>query len=612
MTGPSEAAPAWVGKVIAVLAIALFAYVAVRAFTVSFTYDESFSYVHHVRQDILFLDAFDEMGANHHMLNVWGMWASRKLFGDTEAALRLPSLLAFALYLFASARIALLTTGSMLAMGSFLLLVLHPYLLDFFMLARGYALAHAFLMVAAWQSLVHLRNGSLRNFGVACAGAALSVFSLVSMFSFLLAFATFWGLWLLRRNLRGEHMVRHWLILLTAVALPVAVMLPVALGLRSGGSLYYGCDTFWDCTMRTIAEQLAYGAEGSGSPLHGLTLYLVAAGVVLIAAIIRAGRKVQHARSGGFLFATTTLLLVLLSMFLQKQFLDVQLPLTRTGLYLLPLCALAVVTGLHAWHDRGRYAGPASLLLCMPLVVLFGRTANFHQVIEWNTTGAYRQALEAIAADRRPPTPERPSVNVRTCFQGASVMGYYVHAYQLYGTNYQMHSDSAFQPADYYIVEAGTQHMVDTVNWRPLYRSSSTDLTVYRDERFRKDLDQELHRASFTGANHEEHRFPTLTWIVPEHVGGPVLMSGWIDATEQGPTNWIGHIMELYRDGRMIGYESSATHIQLDRYGELRRTGVVLLHPGPLLAGDSICYRAWPYIPRPVISLGPAELRILH
>ena len=80
------------------LGLLLFGYTVLRAVSVSFSWDESWTYVHHVSKD---------MGANFHLLNVWLMWFSSKIFGDGQLALRLPNLAAQLLYLYATGRIAL-------------------------------------------------------------------------------------------------------------------------------------------------------------------------------------------------------------------------------------------------------------------------------------------------------------------------------------------------------------------------------------------------------------------------------------------------------------------------------------------------------------------------
>lgn len=67
-----------IGSVAALLLI----YTVVRAITVSFSWDEAYTFTHHVSKGLFFQDTFDYMGANHHPLNVWLMWCCMKLLGD--------------------------------------------------------------------------------------------------------------------------------------------------------------------------------------------------------------------------------------------------------------------------------------------------------------------------------------------------------------------------------------------------------------------------------------------------------------------------------------------------------------------------------------------------
>lgn len=82
-----------------------------------------------------------------------------KLLGSSELALRLPNLLAHVVYLHASARVALKARGLVLTVGCFLLLNAHPYLLDFFGLARGYGLACGLMMMSLWQVVRYVDEG---------------------------------------------------------------------------------------------------------------------------------------------------------------------------------------------------------------------------------------------------------------------------------------------------------------------------------------------------------------------------------------------------------------------------------------------------------------------
>lgn len=167
------------------------------------------------------------MGGNHHLLNVWGMMLANGIFGNSEAALRLPNLVGHAIYLYATARMALLARSTVLAIAAFLLLNVHPYLLDFFSLARGYGLANGWMMLSLWQATCYLRaEARLRHLALGTLCAVLAAMSHVIMVNFLLSFAlAFLLLWLRRWRSGGRF---PW---------PQAGVLAAgtALGLAAGG-----------------------------------------------------------------------------------------------------------------------------------------------------------------------------------------------------------------------------------------------------------------------------------------------------------------------------------------------------------------------------------------
>jgi hypothetical protein len=70
----------------------------VRAYSLSFTHDESLTYLHGVRPGLTKILAFSYVDANNHPLNTLLTWLSSLAFGNAELALRLPNVVAFVLF----------------------------------------------------------------------------------------------------------------------------------------------------------------------------------------------------------------------------------------------------------------------------------------------------------------------------------------------------------------------------------------------------------------------------------------------------------------------------------------------------------------------------------
>lgn len=598
------------------IGVALFTYAAVRAYTVSFTYDEAYTYLEHVLKNVFYQTVQDKMGGNHHLLNVWGMWLSHAMFGDGEFALRLPNLLAYIGYLYASARLSLQARGTILTIGCFALLNLHPYLIDFFSLARGYGIANGFMMLSLWQAWRYLREGHhLRRVVLAAVLAALSVMAHVIMVNFLLAFAGTMALILLLRMRRsGSTAIRAHLMAVNAIALVgLAVIIPNVLGMASGGSLNFGCHDWWTCSMRTLAERVVYHIPYALSPLMIIEKALWWTLGICTVAVVLVWRARQWPALRPFLFGLGVLALCVLSFLLQRSLFGVPLPESRTALFLLPMVAFVLVAALLAWPGRRWMPGAISVAAVVPLVVLMHDAYNTRYAVEWKPGGEVRKVLELVEKDHLPLDTLRPMVNLSTGFGTSGVMGYYIRSRGWSWLGFEVRMDTGFVPADYYLVEFDAHHLVDERHWTKLFESPETGLALYRDERMRRTFTITLNHQRYLDADHAAGRFPVMDWVVPADTpAGQVLVVGAIKAREQGNSNWLGLFLEHWRKGRLLSKRSQPSHLQVNEYGVWQRNNIMLQIPGPLQSGDTLRFVVWPCFAEPIIELGPADLWIMR
>lgn len=125
-----------------------------RAARVPLTYDEAASYIRYIDTssssvfDTSPLSVFNFEVATNHFLNTLLTKVSVVVAGDSELMLRIPNLLAYAMYLVFSVLILRRYVRPWIAAAGLLLLNLNPYVLDFFALSRGYGLSLGFLMGA--------------------------------------------------------------------------------------------------------------------------------------------------------------------------------------------------------------------------------------------------------------------------------------------------------------------------------------------------------------------------------------------------------------------------------------------------------------------------------
>ena len=169
------------------VASGLFAYVAYRAHHLSFTHDESLTF------SILFGNEIYRNSANNHLLNTYLMDFCLRICGDTEGVLRLPNVFGFLIYSFFSYKISKRLTGSFLQIACFLLLLLNPFILDFFSLARGYGLSLAMMVASIYFLLKILDNHKslIDNYLF----ALFSIYAVIANFTLLIFYLSAMSVW---------------------------------------------------------------------------------------------------------------------------------------------------------------------------------------------------------------------------------------------------------------------------------------------------------------------------------------------------------------------------------------------------------------------------------
>lgn len=172
--------------IVTIVGIILLLYVIYKAATTSFTHDESYSFLKYVHQPFMDIISYKTAYTNNHILNSVLMKYSEVFFGNSEFALRLPNVLAFVLYLFFVFSFLNKNCKSLLVPG-FILFTVHPYLLDFFSLARGYGLSIAFMTMSIYYLVESLKTPSRSNLSLFNMAAFFAVFSNFSMLNFYVA-----------------------------------------------------------------------------------------------------------------------------------------------------------------------------------------------------------------------------------------------------------------------------------------------------------------------------------------------------------------------------------------------------------------------------------------
>jgi hypothetical protein len=367
------------------------AYTAIRAVRVPLTYDEAFTANVWVAGGPIAILTFDgPERANNHLLNSLLSGACQAAFGRIPLALRLPNLMAHAVFLVASWRLLSRVAGKGVALAGFALLNGNPLLLELFGLARGYGLALGFVasaLLCAVRALevveIPLREEAacyaLLVCGVLAQLIVLDVFAAVAV-----TFAVFRVVRPTRAPAEGRlrRAARESIPVIAASLCLLATAIPILICMRRAGALYTGGTAgLWHDTVGSVVRISLLDLSPSL-----VRAALAAVGIGLAALTALAAYRLARPGTGGRIFLALFSVLVTLCATVQAQhvFFGARFPENRIATVFLPFVvfALAAACGTTpAPLDRVARSvfGAAGLLA----LALFARRANLSRSDLW-------------------------------------------------------------------------------------------------------------------------------------------------------------------------------------------------------------------------------------
>ncbi len=415
-------------RVLVALSVLLVAYDAARASIMSITYDEAWTYIWHVSGRIGDVLRFATPGLpdnNHLLLTILAKF-SIGLFGDSDLALRLPSVLAFALFCAAVAAILRRHLHGPLLVLFFLFTTLNPDVIDMMSIARGYGLGIA-LATAGIYGLMRAAEPGVRRAVWASAAVAAFALAVLAHLSLLLLYAMALVILLAVLLLDDRHgrigrsgalRVAAGPALISALLTPVALMqihVLAPLGLLNTEGL---TSFFVDTVQKVVADSLYldHPMRGAATALCIFVYALPAAGLLLLLLPRRIVPLSPAARTDLAMLLTLLLGASLLSV-AQHHLAGVAYLSGRRALSLFSpfalLCAsIAAACRAGSWPLR-RIALPALIAVVLPLTVNFARSANLHRTRDWTFNADTKAMLADLAKLRAGPlqaeTPDHPA-----------------------------------------------------------------------------------------------------------------------------------------------------------------------------------------------------------
>ena len=400
---------------------ALFTYILLRSYYLSFTFDEV------VTSSIVNSPDWFKMpeGSNNHYINTLLMKLSVSMFGESEFTLRLPNSLSFILYFIYSVKIANLNNKP-IALATLVLLTSMPFVIDFFSLARGYGLSLAFMLPSIYYFLLYFKNTAILALVFSVLFGMLGVLSNFTLFNYFLPLILsllFFTLFLSQAKKKKIYAIS----IIMALIIPfIVVILPLLFKLKEGGQLYFGGNTnfFYD-TIFSLGRCFAYYKINITFSIVIFTSLFILAFIISIFSLIKFVRNKQVN------FKTAFSLIVILSVvapILQSILFKTSFPAERTALMFYPLIIIAISGTVYVFQKQHQlFFNVLSLFFFIFFIV----TINTTHCYSWRYDGGTKYAIKELASIINKDEPK--TIGVNYIFNPS--VNYYRYKYEVLSLN---------------------------------------------------------------------------------------------------------------------------------------------------------------------------------
>jgi hypothetical protein len=419
----------------------VFAYAAVRVFTLSMTCDEGWS-----AQDMPYPSLFAFLtpqyvaALNTHLLNTFLINSSVTIFGQHDWAVRLPALLGTGMYLATAGALSLRFTSSWRSPALFVLLACNPYIADFYSLARGYSLGLGFFLLGVRGLLVSLEDTSSRTGGwwslAAFALAALSNLSFLYPYLAAIAVLIIYEI-VSARHLRKEISSQYWLRLvpcvLTLGLLAVLYGEPMILAMRNGEHWWGSLDGLIDGSVASLLRVTLYKINTSEQVLMTVARGLFGMMALIAVCMIYYFWRGKHGHK--IIFQAVWIILafffiISLGVLLEHRLIGTPFLIERGTFFFYVLFVLGLGFFTEYAHGESFFQKTTQIVfgcVCVCTVINFVVAANFTYTATWGNDACARDFMERIHAENYPRNFTREPLVLSVEYQSGHATQYYAN-----------------------------------------------------------------------------------------------------------------------------------------------------------------------------------------
>jgi hypothetical protein len=375
-----------------ITSLLLLTYTAIRGIKLSFTHDESFTYLYSAQNSIpeILSNRTELVSANNHILNTLSMKFFDRLLGNDEIFLRLQSLLAHICYLLFTYLLLRNFKSTFVIVTGFIILNFNPYLLEFFSLARGYALSISFMLISIYFFDRYLREENNRHLSysfIAGSFAVLSNFALINYFVsvlFILQIIIYWKY----RDVR-TNFIKSKNVFLILMVLVMVCYEPVRKLIKFNSFDFGGTRGILKDTVESQIGTFLYKQPYTDNFFRTIEIFIILSVVVyaiIILTRIYKRKMNEDDKTGSFIFSA--LLLILASNSVQHYTLGSPYLMERFALFISPLYLLALIYLLNDMVKKGRALKLTGIFLLLlisgSMIYHFNNCANLSYSTNWD------------------------------------------------------------------------------------------------------------------------------------------------------------------------------------------------------------------------------------
>ncbi len=393
-----------------IIGVALLVYVILRAALIPITHDEANTCLTFSVKPVWDIVTYADPIPNNHILNTLLIKLFTNVFGMHAFIARLPNILGFILY-YSILLIWLrkLSSNFIFILAGIVLFTCNPYLMDFFSLARGYALSVSFMITSCFFAWEYFQTTSARNHLLSLVFGALAVYTNFTTLNFFIALICLLFMadvqMLFKKNKKHFYKCFNQILLIVFV-LGAISFYPIYRMVSTDQFVFWGTNGFYTDTLLTLIQASNYGQNyfklNVNSYVH-IYLYLIC--ISLVFAVLEWRKNKFRFAQNTFSFFVLLAVLTAVVNILQYYLLHTPYLTTRTALFYYPLSMIAVLFLLKFFFENYKWGFRLfSGAFISAGILHMAASVNLHSAYEWwydKNTFEVLAALEKMHPDEK-------------------------------------------------------------------------------------------------------------------------------------------------------------------------------------------------------------------